>query len=265
MASSFNYSSCKLKYSSFPTLQLEYSSSSSLQLKCSSSSSRRLKYSSPPSLRLKCSSPPSRRLKYFSPLSRRLKYSSPPSCRLKDFPSSSRQIEYQVFLSFRGEDARRNFTTQLLQVLKDTGMNAFYDEEKLERGKQLSLALSQAISASDLSIIILSADYASSKSCLAELSDIMDRMRTGQHIVLPIFYYVDPSDVQNLRGSFKSSFNEHESTRPLDEVKRWKGDFAQVGKLKGIHIKGDRRGHTTQLHQSSSQSFGRHRNKCLLG
>ncbi|XP_040934079.1 disease resistance protein RUN1 isoform X1 [Gossypium hirsutum] len=151
---------------------------------------------------------------------------------------SSRQLKHQVFLSFRGEDTRLNFTAHLLKALKDTGMNVFFDEEKLEKGEQLSSALSQAIAASNLSIIVLSVDSASSKSCLAEVSDIMDRKDTQGHIVLPIFYHVDPSNVRNIGGSFKTSFEDHELKRPIDEVKRWKSAFVEVGKLKGWHIIG---------------------------
>ncbi|XP_040957994.1 disease resistance protein RUN1 [Gossypium hirsutum] len=101
--------------------------------------------------------------------------------------ASSSRLKHQVFLSFRGEDTRPNFTAHLLKALKDTGMNVFFDEEKLEKGEQLSQALSLAIAASNLSIIVLSVDYASSKSCLAELSDIMRRKDTQGHIALPIF------------------------------------------------------------------------------
>ncbi|XP_052876552.1 disease resistance protein RUN1-like isoform X1 [Gossypium arboreum] len=149
----------------------------------------------------------------------------------------SHQVKHQVFLSFRGEDTRLNFTSHLLKALKDTGINVFFDEETLERGKQLSQALSRAIAASNISINILSLDYASSKSCLAELSDIMDYKRTQGHTVLPIFYHVDPSHVRNLGGSFKTSFDDHESKR-LRQVQRWKAAFVEVGKLKGRHIEG---------------------------
>ncbi|KAB2063960.1 hypothetical protein ES319_A10G255300v1 [Gossypium barbadense] len=151
--------------------------------------------------------------------------------------ASSTRLKHQVFLSFRGEDTRLNFTAHLLKALKETGMNVFFDEETLEKGEQLSQALSRAIAASNLSIIVLSVDYASSKSCLAELSDIMRRKDTQGHIVLPIFYHVDPSDVRNLGGSFKKSFNGHGSNR-LPQVQRWKTAFAEVGKLKGWHIEG---------------------------
>ncbi|PPD67784.1 hypothetical protein GOBAR_DD35339 [Gossypium barbadense] len=150
---------------------------------------------------------------------------------------SSRQTKHQVFLSFRGEDTRLNFTSHLLKALKDTGLNVFFDEETLERGEQISPALSNAIMASNLSIIILSKDYASSKSCLAEISCIMDCKHTRRQIVLPIFYHVDPFDVRNLGGSFKTSFSDHES-KSLDQVRRWKKAFADVGKLKGWHIEG---------------------------
>ncbi|TYI62993.1 hypothetical protein E1A91_D10G288800v1 [Gossypium mustelinum] len=139
--------------------------------------------------------------------------------------ASSSRLKHQVFLSFRGEDTRPNFTAHLLKALKDTGMNVFFDEEKLEKGEQLSQALSLAIAASNLSIIVLSVDYASSKSCLAELSDIMRRKDTQGHIALPIFTI------------FKTSFNHHESNR-LPQVQRWKTAFAEVGKLKGWHIEG---------------------------
>ncbi|XP_039039005.1 disease resistance protein RPV1-like [Hibiscus syriacus] len=152
--------------------------------------------------------------------------------------SSSPPMKYQVFLSFRGEDTRLNFTSHLHQALKGKGFGVFFDEEELERGERISPALSRAIEASRLSIIVLSKDYASSKSCLAELSDIMDRKKTHGQIVLPIFYHVDPSDVRNFGGSFKASFDVHESDRPRDEVKRWKAAFAEAGKLKGWHIAG---------------------------
>ncbi|KAB2063948.1 hypothetical protein ES319_A10G254200v1 [Gossypium barbadense] len=149
--------------------------------------------------------------------------------------SSSCSMKHQVFLSFRGE-TRFNFTAHLLKALKDKALNVFFDEHTLETRKKLLPALSQGIAASNLSIIVLSKDYASSKSCLAEVSDIMDRNHSEGHIVLPIFYHVDPSNVRNLVGSFKTSFEDHESKRPTDEVKRWKDAFAKVGKLKGIHI-----------------------------
>ncbi|KAE8669354.1 hypothetical protein F3Y22_tig00112249pilonHSYRG00344 [Hibiscus syriacus] len=133
-------------------------------------------------------------------------------------------------------------------------MNVFFDEEKLEKGEQFLGQLTQSIEVSNLSIIILSADYASSDVCLTELSQIMDLKRNQGHIVLPIFFHVDPSDVQNISGTFQKSFDAHETKQPpqggeeklkqwklkQQKVKQWKADLAQVGTLKGVHITGDR-------------------------
>ncbi|KAK8577105.1 hypothetical protein V6N13_122100 [Hibiscus sabdariffa] len=99
--------------------------------------------------------------------------------------SSSPATKHQVFLSL-GEDTRLNFTSHLLTALKDKDIGVFYDEEKVENGGQLSPALSQAIATSNLSIVVFSEGYAKSKSCLAELSDIMDRKRNHAQIVLPM-------------------------------------------------------------------------------
>ncbi|KAL4289687.1 hypothetical protein GQ457_14G025070 [Hibiscus cannabinus] len=150
-----------------------------------------------------------------------------------------KQEKHQVFLSFRGEDTRLNFTAHLLKALEDRGISVFFDEKGLEKGKEsLSTALSRAIAASEISLIVLSKDYASSDSCLDELSYTMDRKRTHGRIVIPIFYHVNPSHVGNFGGSFKPSFEKHEKNRPVDQVKRWKAAFAKVSEIPGWHIKG---------------------------
>ncbi|OMP03094.1 hypothetical protein COLO4_10635 [Corchorus olitorius] len=151
--------------------------------------------------------------------------------------SSHQPCRYQVFLSFRGEDTRHNFTSHLLEALKSRGVNVFFDEEKLEKGDELSPALLNAIVASKMSIPIFSKDYASSKSCLIELSQIMECKRDQKQIVLPIFYHVNPSDVRHQSGSFEQSFNQHLINKP-NEVGKWKAAFTQAGQLKGWHIDG---------------------------
>ncbi|XVE72252.1 hypothetical protein DITRI_Ditri11bG0024800 [Diplodiscus trichospermus] len=151
--------------------------------------------------------------------------------------SSSPQKKYHVFLSFRGEDTRHNFTSHLLEALKDSGIQVFFDDTELKMGEEISPALLEAIIASKISVVVFSKDYASSRSCLSELSQIMDCKRTKGQIVLPIFYHVNPSDVRNHGGSFKKSFNEHLISRP-DKTKKWKAAFTEVGELKGQHITG---------------------------
>ncbi|XVF81834.1 hypothetical protein PTKIN_Ptkin15bG0187800 [Pterospermum kingtungense] len=153
--------------------------------------------------------------------------------------SSSLRTKYQVFLSFRGEDTRHNFTSHLLTALKDSGISVYLDEEKLETGEELSQALLTAIAESQIAIVILSKDYASSSWCLRELFEIMEWYKKGRLVVVPIFYHIPPSDVRNHGGNFRKSFYKHQRQKPADEVQRWKASFAEVGTLKGWHIVGN--------------------------
>ncbi|XP_034674117.1 disease resistance protein RPV1-like isoform X2 [Vitis riparia] len=148
---------------------------------------------------------------------------------------SSSQKRYDVFLSFRGEDTRNNFTAHLLKELRTKGINTFFDEDKLEKGRVISPALITAIENSMFSIIVLSENYASSRWCLEEMVKILECNRSKEERVLPIFYNVDPSDVRNHRGKFGEALAKHEEN--LEEngkrVKIWRDALTEVAKLSG--------------------------------
>ena len=70
--------------------------------------------------------------------------------------SSSRfRWHFDVFLSFRGEDTRSNFTSHLNMALRQRGINVFIDY-KLSRGEEISASLLEAIEESKISIVIIS-------------------------------------------------------------------------------------------------------------
>ena len=77
--------------------------------------------------------------------------------------------KYDVFLSFRGEDTRRNFTSPLYEALLQKKIETYIDYQ-LEKGDEITPALIKAIEDSCISIVIFSKNYASSKWCLDELS-----------------------------------------------------------------------------------------------
>ncbi|KAL7261341.1 hypothetical protein ACSBR1_006899 [Camellia fascicularis] len=83
-------------------------------------------------------------------------------------PSSS-QFRYDVFLSFRGIDTRHNFISHLYKELIREGIETFKDDSELERGKEISPDLLEAIEESRYSIVVISKNYVSSKWCLDEL------------------------------------------------------------------------------------------------
>ena len=60
--------------------------------------------------------------------------------------------EYDVFLSFRGEDTRNNFTDHLYVALDQKGIKTFRDKERLERIKSISTELLNAMEKSKFAI-----------------------------------------------------------------------------------------------------------------
>ena len=144
------------------------------------------------------------------------------------------QHENDVFLSFRGEDTRHNFTDHLYHALKDKGFITFKDDEEIELGYSISPKLSNAIEKSRIAIIILSKNYASSTWCLEELVKIVKCMNGGL-IVLPIFYHVDPSHVRHQNETFAVAFEEHEKRfqENLDQVQIWRDALTVVANLTG--------------------------------
>ncbi|KAI9077635.1 hypothetical protein K1719_040410 [Acacia pycnantha] len=112
------------------------------------------------------------------------------------------KYSYDVFLSFRGEDTRRSFTSYLCASLKQAGIEVYMDEERIERGEIISSSLLEAIESSRISIIILSKNYADSSWCLQELEKIMECYKATSQEVLPIFFDVQPFEVRKQQNSF---------------------------------------------------------------
>ncbi|XP_075649787.1 toll/interleukin-1 receptor-like protein [Castanea sativa] len=153
-------------------------------------------------------------------------------------PSSSPRWNYDVFLSFRGDDTRNCFTDHLYDALEQRGINTFKDDEKLERGKVISLELLKVIEKSQFAITVLSKNYATSKWCLIELAKIIECKKKMQMIVLPIFYHVEPCEVQHQTGTFGEAFAKHEKDRKasIEDVQTWKDALREVGNISGWHV-----------------------------
>ncbi|PRQ55747.1 putative TIR domain-containing protein [Rosa chinensis] len=141
--------------------------------------------------------------------------------------SRRRQWKYDVFLSFRGVDTRFGFTSLLYAALTLRGILTFMDDPELEKG--------------------LSRGYASSSWCLDELVKIIQCMKDMGQQVLPVFYWVDPSDVRHQRRSFEIKVREpqvdvreHEEVygKPTeDRLTAWRAALTEVANLSGWHAK----------------------------
>ncbi|XP_023879249.1 disease resistance protein RUN1 [Quercus suber] len=157
------------------------------------------------------------------------------------FPSSSSIVpgwryEYHVFISFRGSDTRKKFTSHLYEALKRNGITTFRDDESLERGQFISPELIRAIEESRFAVVIFSKNYASSSWCLTELAKIVECMDKKKLTVLPVFYDVDPSDVRKLSGTFAEAFAKHLNDNN-ENVQTWKDVVTKVAGISGWDLR----------------------------
>lgn len=143
-------------------------------------------------------------------------------------------------LSFRGPDTRNGFTDFLYVSMTKAGIRIFRDNEELRPGKKI-LEIFQAIESSQIYIPIFSKDYAASKWCLQELTQMVrcNCPSTGKKI-LPIFYEVEPQDVKLETEIYKSLIRKLEEDLGRDEVEPWKKALITVAKIKGWPIKDKR-------------------------
>lgn len=125
---------------------------------------------------------------------------------------------YHVFLSYRGLDTRKTFTDHLYTALVNAGIRTFRDDNELERGQDIKPELEKAIQLSRGSVIVFSKDYASSGWCLDELVMILEQKRTSDHVVLPVFYDIDPTHVRKQTGSVAKALARHGKKQSPEKI-----------------------------------------------
>ncbi|TKY68334.1 TMV resistance protein N [Spatholobus suberectus] len=129
-------------------------------------------------------------------------------------------FEYDVFLCFRGLDTRYSFTGHLYKALRDRGFRTFIDEQKIEKGSQISKEIPKAIEKSRIFIIVLSKNFASSAYCLNEVVEILDDFPKGKgRWVLPVFFYVDPSD---LADTYEQALADYKKRFNAKKIEKWR-------------------------------------------
>ncbi|KAK8272730.1 hypothetical protein V6Z12_D11G354700 [Gossypium hirsutum] len=152
--------------------------------------------------------------------------------------SSISRKKYDVFLSFRGEDTRKNFTDHLYDALNRTGIVTFRDDPKLETGEEIAPELFNAIQQSWCSVIVFSETYAFSGWCLEELAEIVKQKNDKGHKVFPIFYHVDPSDLRKQKEKVEEALAKHEERykEDKDKIQKWRNALTEVANIKGWHL-----------------------------
>nr|XP_023874680.1 TMV resistance protein N-like [Quercus suber] len=143
---------------------------------------------------------------------------------------------FDVFLSFKGEDTRLGFTSHLYNALCEQGIHTFINNNLL-MGEQISTELFKTIESSMISIIIFSENYAFSTRCLDELVKILQCKKNDQ-LVRPVFYNVNPSEIRNQKGKFGEALAKHEEKfKDAEKVQRWRNALYEVANISGWHYK----------------------------
>ncbi|CAN6446214.1 unnamed protein product [Victoria cruziana] len=150
-------------------------------------------------------------------------------------PSSGREVgfEYDVFISFRGSDTRKNFTDLLHEALTDKGVKTFIDNENLEKGKKVEELL-HCIQKSKIFVPIFSRNYADSEWCLKEITKMVE----CDGLIVPVFIDVEPRDVRHQTGPFVSAFRRHRRNKKIDEeeVSKWSEALTKAGGISGYTL-----------------------------
>ncbi|XP_028094544.1 toll/interleukin-1 receptor-like protein [Camellia sinensis] len=125
--------------------------------------------------------------------------------------------------------------------VKELGIRVLVnDDDAMERGE-----LEKVIKESRSSIIVFLKDYASSRRCLDELVMILECKRNFKHVILPVFYGMDPPQVRKQTGSVVEAFAGHEAQFEVEidernrklgmkKVKGWREALGQVVDLGGL-------------------------------
>ncbi|GJT05972.1 disease resistance protein RML1A-like protein isoform X1 [Tanacetum coccineum] len=160
------------------------------------------------------------------------------------FHSPKNDKKYDVFLSFRGEDTRLTFTSHLNKALEDANLKTFLDDKEIDTGLSLKPELESAIRASRASVMVLSKNYTTSRWCLNVLALILEQHRDIDHIVIPIFYHVEPTDVRNQQNNYEDAMEDYKKNMAEEtnaekkcewaqKIEIWKNALTLVVDLKG--------------------------------
>ncbi|KAL7585861.1 hypothetical protein Lser_V15G45031 [Lactuca serriola] len=160
--------------------------------------------------------------------------------------SVHKSFKYEVFLSFRGEDTRKNFVDHLYDALQRKSILTYKDDLEIKKGERISDELLGSIENSKFYIIVFSKDYASSSWCLDELVKIMECRKMAEHTAYPIFYDVEPTEIRKQIGVVGKAFAKHEKEVAAG---KWRNALKEAADLAGWELKKTADGHESKFIQ----------------
>ncbi|XP_059067272.1 TMV resistance protein N-like [Cryptomeria japonica] len=146
---------------------------------------------------------------------------------------------YDVFLNHRGADVKKTVASLIFHNLENKGLKVFFDKKSIQVGNSIPQSIEDAIYSASLHIVIMSANYAESTSCLKELNLIL---KTGAPII-PVFCGVEPSELRmkDKNSVYAPAFQKHKHSGKfeVDTVDEWRKALHEVSYIKGYIFRGD--------------------------
>ncbi|XP_024963048.1 toll/interleukin-1 receptor-like protein [Cynara cardunculus var. scolymus] len=160
--------------------------------------------------------------------------------------SIHKSFKYDVFLSFRGEDTRKNFVDHLYYALQQKRIHTYKDDERIEKGVRISDQLMRSIEDSRFHVIIFSKNFAFSSWCLEKLVTIMECQKTHEQTAYPAFYDVESSEVRKQIGEFGKVYAEHNEKKAA--AGKWRKALEEAANLGGWELKNTADGSVNPTH-----------------
>ncbi|KAM7511475.1 hypothetical protein LguiB_010350 [Lonicera macranthoides] len=149
--------------------------------------------------------------------------------------STAPKWTYDVFLSFKEDDTRKNFVDHLYTALDDRLIDTFKDVLNIEQGQSISTEILKAIEQSRFAVVVFSRNYADSSWCLDALVKIVDCKNSIGQTIVPVFYDADPSEVRKQRGCFEKFFAKHEINNK-EKVEKWRKALEDAASVSGCDV-----------------------------
>ncbi|XP_031384122.1 protein SUPPRESSOR OF npr1-1, CONSTITUTIVE 1-like [Punica granatum] len=131
--------------------------------------------------------------------------------------------QYDVFLSFTGDDTRQDLTDVLHDHMVRAGLRVFRDSDELGCGDKIVKIL-PAIKNSDICVPIFSKTFATKKWPLREVQEMVELKKK----IMPIFYQVTANDVKLETELYTSQLKKLEEEYDEVQVKTWEGALKAV-------------------------------------
>ncbi|KAM7478339.1 hypothetical protein LguiA_026552 [Lonicera macranthoides] len=146
--------------------------------------------------------------------------------------------EYDVFCNFSYHDAKV-FTNDICKALMSKRFRVFRNDHDLKGEEEdVKPKLRKALQVSKITIIFFSKNYISSKLCLNELLMILQSKKIFGHLFLPMFWDVDPAELEEQTGNVPETFARFRKKGETEnKIKEWGKALREATKFAGLLLK----------------------------